>query len=550
LPSASSTSESALLRWLAGLSDPALVGLAASVLFVMAAWPLLLVKLPPLQDLPNHVASAHIIAHPEIYPQYAFNGFLKSNSLLTLWLYVFGRYGLYGAARAFTAVALAANAIALPVFLLRFCGRRGFASAIFFAWPLVHAFFLSMGMLNFSFAFGLSLVLLVVIDRQRQSATWRRGLIAATLAVTIWYAHPFPLMIVICLVGLHALRRPTWRERMKTGLVLLAPLAPIGLMFFVAAQQHLVKADQARPRSEAWFVYLPPWETAAHLWLDVSGALTRWGSSTVVPLLLLLYYGWRQRRQARAFFSPLAMAGLAAGYLALPTMISNWWYFNCRLVPYLWVGALLRVPERLPRALTGLLAICAVWFSVALGVDYLRLDRDRAEFAAGTDVVPRQATLLPLLFSHRATSDFTASLTHAWADYVIAKDTSAPLVFAVERSYPITYRDFPPAALIPPSLDQFAAKHGTPAQVCRLFRPARPEVDAECAAEWRRQWSEFWQQAEPRFSYVLTWAMPPEARPIIPSTYRTILVRNRLEIFERAPIAPGRWKSGTIPAGR
>lgn len=521
------------------MSDSALVGSVAALLFVLTAWPLLLVALPPLQDLPNHVATAHIIAHPELYPQYVFNGFFKSNSLLTLWLVGFGKLGLYGAARAFTAVVLAANALALPAFVLRFAGRRGFWPGILLGWPLVHGFFLSMGMLNFSFAFALSLLLLIVVDRQRQHATWRRALGMVVLALVVWYAHPFPLMVVIGLVGLHVLAAAgpasTWRQRSKVGLVLLAPLAPVGLLFLGAAQQHLVKADHARPKSEAVFAYLPPWETLAHVWLDASGALTRWGSVTVVPAVLLAYYGWRQRRALRPFYSPLAMGALAVAYLALPTMISNWWYLNCRLVPFLWAGALVRLPERLPRRMSVLLAACALWFSGSLGVDYLRLDRERAAFAAGTDAVPRQATLLPLIFKHSGISDFTATLTHAWADYVVTKSTSAPLVFAVERSYPITYRVFPPAALIPPALDRWAEKHGSPAQSCGPQSRDRPEVDQACVAEWRRQWSAFWREAEPRFSHVLTWAMPIEARSMIPPSYRLVLTRNLLEIYEHAP---------------
>ena len=103
---------------LAALSDTHLVLLVAAVLFALAAWPLLLVDLPPFQDLPNHLATAHIVAHPELYPQFAFNGLFKSNCLLTLWFYLVGGHGLFGAARAFTAIVLAANALALPLFVL------------------------------------------------------------------------------------------------------------------------------------------------------------------------------------------------------------------------------------------------------------------------------------------------------------------------------------------------------------------------------------------------------------------------------------------------
>ena len=261
--------------------------LVALALFALAAWPLLLVELPPFQDLPNHVATAHIIAHPELYPQYVFNGFFKSNSLLTLWIHLVGSHGLFGAARAFTAIVLAMNAIAVPLFVLHFSGRRHLLVATLFAWPLVHSFSVSMGFLNFAFAFSLSLILLTVIDRQRERPTLLRVFGIAALSGVVWYAHPFPLAVVGVLVALHAASRSTWQARITAGLDMLLPLAPAGLLSLWAARQHLVKADHAPALSSAaLFTYLNPWELLDHLWLDVSGALTRWGSMTIVPALL------------------------------------------------------------------------------------------------------------------------------------------------------------------------------------------------------------------------------------------------------------------------
>jgi hypothetical protein len=521
-----------LERALAGLSDARVTLLAAGALFVLAAWPLLLVALPPYQDLPNHVATAHIIAHLDLYPEFTFNGLFKSNALLTLWLYLLGGHGLFGATRAFVALVLAANALALPIFVRHFAGRRALPAAMLVAWPLVHSFSITMGFLNFAFAFALSLILLTVIDRQGARPTPLRGVGIAVLACVIWYAHPFPLLIIGLLVTLHALARPSWPERFKAGVVLLSPLAPAALLSLAAARQHLVKAEHATTMAAGTFAYLNPWEILAHLWTDVSGALTRWGSMTIVPALVLAACAWRQRHVERPFFSTRALALLAAGYVALPEMLSNWNYLNTRLVPFLWAGLLLRVPDRLPRGAAIGLAACALSFSAVTGIDYVRLDRDRAEFTAGIDAVPERATLLPLLFQQAKTSDFTASLTHAWGYYTVAKSTSAPLVFGVERSYPITYRDFPPRALIPPALDQFAERWTTPAEVCRRVRHSLS--DATCEAVWREVWSAFWAEAEPRFSHVLTWAMPVEARPIIPLRYQRVFAAGALEIYARA----------------
>ena len=519
-----------------GLSDGWLTALVALLLFALAAWPLLLVELPPFQDLPNHVATAHIIAHPDLYPEYVFNGFLKSNSLLTLWLFVVGGHGLFGAARVFTAIVLATSALALPIFVLRFAGRSRLLVAPLLVWPLVHGFFVSMGMLNFAFAFSLSLILLTVLDRQRERPTLLRGFAIAALSGVLWYAHPFPLAVVCALVALHVATRLTWKARGAASLALLTPLAPAGLFALVAALQHLVKDERAATLVASGYAYLDPWDIIGHLWLDASGGLTWWGSMTLVPALLLPCFAWKQRRAARPFFSIPAMAAVALVYLASPFMLSNWWYFNCRLVPFLWVGLALRLPGSLPRPVAVGLAACALAFSAVLGVDYVRLDRDRAAFTAGMAAVPERATLLPLLFKKGKTSDFTASLTHAWAYYTVVKNTSAPLVFAVERSYPISYRDFPPAALIPPALDRFAELNATPAQVCESLR--RAPGDTACTAAWHERWDGFWRQAEPRFSHVLTWAIPPAARSLIPERYHRVFAAGELEIYARqGPVA-------------
>src|SRR5215467_8516529 len=121
------------------LSDRALWLAIRGALFALSAWPLLLVELPPLQDLPNHVASAYIVDHLDRYPDYVFNGFAKSNSLLELWLHLFGDHRVLGA-RLFAAVALAAGAFGLPWFARQIGGRRAMINASLLLWPLVHGF--------------------------------------------------------------------------------------------------------------------------------------------------------------------------------------------------------------------------------------------------------------------------------------------------------------------------------------------------------------------------------------------------------------------------
>src|SRR6185312_10867295 len=67
---------------LARATDGQLALVIAAVLFLIGAWPLALVDVPPFQDLPNHLATITILQHPEKYPEFVFNGYFKTNSAL------------------------------------------------------------------------------------------------------------------------------------------------------------------------------------------------------------------------------------------------------------------------------------------------------------------------------------------------------------------------------------------------------------------------------------------------------------------------------------
>jgi hypothetical protein len=522
------------------LSDRSLALVIGGILFVLAAWPLVLVELPPLQDLPNHVASAYVAAHPLDYPDYVFNGFWKSNSLLEIWLAGFPEH-LWLGARLFAAIVLAVNAFVLPWFVLQFAGRRQMIAASLVIWPLVHGFAFSMGMLNFALAVPLSLCALVLLDCQRAHPSLARGLAIIALSLVCWLGHAFPLVVIGALGALDAAIQPGWRARLRAAIATLLPLAPIGALVIGTGLHHMIKAEGAPIAAGRGVAFLTPWELPLHFWLDGSGALTRWGATTVIPAIALPLLAWRGRRMQRPMLGNAAAIALAVGYLGLPLMVSNWWYLNTRIAPFLWLALAVRVPPDLPRRLGLALAASALAFSVVLGVDYVRLDRDRAELTAGIDAVPERASLLPLMFRHRKTSDFTSSLTHAWAYYMVAKHTTAPLIFAVERSYPITYRTFPPAALIPPALDRFAELHGTPAEVCDADGDGNlGRSPDECRALWQLVWSQFWKLAEPRFRYVLAWAMPAELHGQLPASYRRVFAAGDLEIYARQPVAAAR----------
>ena len=105
-----------------GLRDDRLALLVSAVLFVLSAWPLLLVEVPPFQDLPNHLAAVTIIENPSLYPEFTFNGFLKTNAALFTWLAFVGRVvGVKMAAKLFTVLVLGLLIVlALLIFFIVF----------------------------------------------------------------------------------------------------------------------------------------------------------------------------------------------------------------------------------------------------------------------------------------------------------------------------------------------------------------------------------------------------------------------------------------------
>ena len=232
------------------------------------------------------------------------------------------------------------------------------------------------------------------------------------------------------------------------------------------------------------------------------------------------------------------MAILAAAYVGLPVMMSNWWYLNCRLVPFLWAG-LLRAAcrARCPGRSRIALAACALSFSAVTGIDYLRLDRDRAEFTAGIDAVPERATLLPLMFKHSKTSDFTASLTHAWGYYTVAKNT-------------LGAADLRGRALLPDHLPGVSAARADPARPrpVRRGRPAAPRQVCKLLRQFPDRRGMRRDLARPvvgllaaRRSRASATCSPgpfrPKSRPLIPARYRRVFAAGDLEIYARADSA-------------
>jgi hypothetical protein len=521
------------LAWLHRATDAQVALLIAVVLFGLAAWPVALVEVPPLQDLPNHLAAATIIQHLERYPELVFNGYLKTNSALFTWLRLIGPVlGLRVAARLFVLVVLALGAIALPRFVLAFGGRRRMVVAAFCAWPMVHNWFVSMGMLDFALGVPLATLLLVAVQAQRQRPTVKRGLGVALLAIVTWHAHVFPLLVVGLLVLLEVILGRSWAERRQRALAIAWPFLPASALVAVSLWAHFTEPTGAMSGNVELGQWLPPWRLVYHLWAEWFYGFTWLEITTLVPCLGLGIWAIVRCRDDVPLFGPVAFAALAVLYFSTPFIATNWFHVNSRLVPFLWLAALVRLPERLPRRAYALLGACAVAYSVGMGCDYVRLERDWARFTAGMGAVPEGSRLLPLVFRAKGVSENTRSLLHAWGFYVVGRLTSAPLLFAHSRSFPLMYREPPPPQFNHLVLESFAPNMASADWTCGVLRSGGIAVD-DCEATWRALWADFWRKAEPAFDHVLMWHAPAGVLALVPPAYRVSFQRDELVILER-----------------
>ncbi|HEX4446994.1 MAG TPA: hypothetical protein VH044_09665 [Polyangiaceae bacterium] len=518
---------------LARISDGQLALLVSAALFVLAAWPLSLVDVPPFQDLPNHLATVAVIEHPERYPEFIFNGYFKTNSILFTWLMLAGKVvGLKAAARSFTLLVLALGALAFPRFVLSFGGRKRMVVAAFFAWPMVHNWFVSMGMLDFALSVPLAMLLLVQLNEQRQKPSVGRGVAIGALALVTWHAHVFPLLVVLILLAVHVIALPGWPARREAARWLVLPTIPAMGLVAVSLRVHLTEPVGAMTGFVALGRLLPPWELFYNMWAEWFYGFTWLEIATLVPCLgmgLWAIYRWRDEVP---FFGPAALLVLAALYFFSPYVATNWFHVNSRFVPFLWLAALVRLPERMPRRIFAVLGACALSCSLGMGVDYVRLRAEWTRFTAGMSSVPEGAKLLPLVFRGKIVSDNTDNLLHAWGFYVTDKLTSAPLLFAHSRSFPVMYREPPEPRFNHLVLENFAPSMASPEWSCGVLRSGGVAVD-DCEALWHERWAEFWRSAEPKFDHVLMWDAPRDVLALVPAGYRVAFQRDELTIFER-----------------
>ena len=523
-----------LKAWLATRSDRTLALLCAAALFLLCAWPLLLVDVPPLQDVANHLAVATVADHPADYPEYVFTGYWKTNAAFFAWEHFVGHaVGALLAIRLFAALVLAAGSLAFTRLLVVLGGRDKLLAGSLFLAPMIHSWCVCLGLLDFSLGFAIALGIVALLAEQRRAPTTMRAAAIALGSILLWWVHVIPLFLLHVLVAIDlavtAVR--SWREARELFARCVLPILPGSLLMTWSVLGQLLGPAAVHLRSYP-SIWLAPWDLLQNLWVQYFLAFTPLSATTLVPCVVLAVIAWRRRRERVAFFEPASLLVLVAMYSFVPYVLSFWAYANTRVAPFLWTAALVRVPARLPRWLTGALAVATLAYSASLGVDYVRLDRDQKEFTAGIPYVPEHAKLLPLMFDTHGASVNTRPLSHTWGFYVSAKETAAPRVFASSRMFGVTYREPPDPQVGEVVLEHFTGLMHDPEGFCDALANDGLRV-GDCAATWREYWAAFWRHVEPRFDWLLLWDAPPATLAEVPRDYREVFARGRLRIMHR-----------------
>jgi len=515
------TPREALLR-----SDTSLVLACSAALFVLCAWPLLLVDQPPYQDVPNHLAAAHVIAHPDFYPELIANGWFRTNSALFAWLVFVGRaIGTTWAVRTFVWIVLAVNAIAYPRMLYELRGRSAVLTGALFLAPFVHNWFVSMGMLNFALGAGLSMLVIALMERQRRSPSIATAIGIAGCASGAWWSHTMPLLVlhVLVMIELGVTASKSLADAKHLVKVAILPLLPATVL-------ALASQDAA---ANGRFLHAPPvFDLFYNLWAEWFYAYTHVSLGTLAPCLVLGGLAIRNWKMPVPFFSPVALVVLAVVYVLLPDAAKGWFYINGRLIPFVWAALIVRVPDRMPRVLEGVLAVATLSYSVSLGVDFVRLARDRAAYTKALPHVAERARLLPLTFKTKGTSDNTRHLSQAWGLYVVAKNTAAPLVFATQPSYAVRYRTLPDVGLSQVELEDWFGAMKSEDKFCAEMR-SDGVTTGDCKKTFREYWSTFFDRVKGTFDHLLFWGAGEDILGLVPPAYQRTFAEGDLVLFVR-----------------
>jgi hypothetical protein len=371
-------------------------GVAA--LALACAVPLLWPSIPPLVDLPGHMAAYKVeldLAHsPDLQRYYSLHWALIGN--LGLNLLVIPLSKLFSLELAVKLVMLCVPPLTAAGFLWTAREVHGrVPGTALFALPFAYSYPFTFGFANFVLSMALCFLAFALWLRLGRLGRMRlRAALFLPLAILVWLAHTFGWGVL----GILAFSAETLREldkgRRLPGAMVRAAVECLSLVLPLLMMLVWRSGDVAG-RTEHWLAIVPKINYLVYALRD------RWKWVDVPSMLLVLgVLGWALRSRRFGFSRNLAASALvlAALYLALPQKIFGSSYADMRLLPYTVALGLLAIRPRaearwLARAGLAFFALRVAAETTSFGLYGAAFDRE----LAALDHVPRGARMLTLI---------------------------------------------------------------------------------------------------------------------------------------------------------
>lgn len=453
--------------WWAGLRTPAgLAELGFALLCLATVAPLWIVRWPPIQDLPQHLAAIRVL-HDYTEPRLEFERYFDLSLSRTQYLTVYLAadllaylVGITAATKLLLSAAIVATPYALRS-LLRRLGRD--PGAALFALPLTYNAHLILGFLNFVAAIpllfaGLSLALKLRAGYARSSAVLLSG-----VALLTFYTHVVPFALLLLGGSLLAVERNA-----RASARLIVPLVPavvaaIAWAFTSPAGRAVLAAGgatagRAEPEYQRWSEALrqiPDWLIDVLPGESDERILVGWA------LLLLLWLVFAKRTAAGS--EPRSEVAWRVGVLAPVAFLAyfvtpasyDWiWPINARfpvLAALLGIVLLPPVAGWARRAIAVGLVVLSLFMVRDLGTAFLNFERHELTGLRQTlEVIPEGQRVAALVWDRGSRYVRFSPFLHTAAHYQAQRGGAVMFSFATFPQSPFRFRDEVAPPPVPP----------------------------------------------------------------------------------------------------
>lgn len=372
----------------------------AAVLVLLAAVPLLWPTVPPLVDLPGHMAGYRVeldlAASPYLQLYYGYEWRLIGNLGINLLIIPLAK--LFGLELALKLIVLCIPPLLVTGFLWTAHEIHGrIPPTALFALPFAYNFPFMFGFINFSLGMGLSFIAFAFWLRLGRNERWRmRAALFVPIALLLWLCHTMAWAVLGAMAFAEAFvrGRQAGRPIVAAGyqaVLSCLPLAAPALMMI------LWRSGQYQGRTEDWFNM--PAKALSLVWpLRDRWWWLDWPSYALI--LLLLAWPRRERRIGYAATMGMVALVLLAAFVIAPRHVFGSSYADMRLAPYVVAAAILALRLSGPddRRLAGAIAAAGLAFvlvrTAGTTASLWLYDRAYASELAALDHVPRGARLV------------------------------------------------------------------------------------------------------------------------------------------------------------